>query len=465
VSRPTDLHLLSLAEAGQRIRDRSLTPTEFIEALIERSRRLEPSLKCVITLAAEAALAAARVAESEIARGAWSGPLHGVPIGIKDSIATAGLLTTANSRVLADWVPDKDAPSVARLREGGAIVLAKLNLNEFAWSIPSEGDLHPPPRNPWSPGHYSMGSSSGSAVAVASGLCPAALGTDAGGSIRQPAANCGVVGLKPTHGLVDASDALGPPTICEVGPITRSVEDAALMLGALAGGRESYLESLRKSPGRVRLGIPRGHIELAQSDAQISAAFAQALEVMQQLGVEIVDVEIEGLADAAAADFVVLNAEAFAAHEEMLRARRADYGPSARVYHLQGAFLSAADYIGAMKVGEAVRNRVNRAFSVVDALATPVVPVLTAEAARSARAQPHTGGTAIFTAPFNLTGHPALALPCGMSAEGIPIGVQLIGRAGGEADLLRLAYAYEQAAPWRGMQPPIDARAEPRYER
>jgi len=465
VSRPTDLHPLSLAEAGQRIRDRSLTPTEFIEALIERSRRLEPSLRCVITLAAEAALAAARVAESEIARGAWSGPLHGVPIGIKDSIATAGLLTTANSRVLADWVPDKDAPSVARLREGGAIVLAKLNLNEFAWSIPSEDDLHPPPRNPWSPGHHAMGSSSGSAVAVASGLCPAALGTDAGGSIRQPAANCGVVGLKPTHGLVDASDALGPPTICEVGPIARSVEDAALMLGALAGGRESYLESLRKSPGRVRLGIPRGHIELAKSDAQISAAFAQALEVMQQLGVEIVDVEIEGLADAAAADFVVLNAEAFAAHEEMLRTRGADYGPSARLYHLQGAFLSAADYIGAMKVGEEVRNRVNRAFSVVDALATPVVPVLTAEAARSARAQPHTGGTAIFTAPFNLTGHPALALPCGMSAEGIPIGVQLIGRAAGEADLLRLAYAYEQAAPWRGLHPPIDARAEPRYER
>ena len=447
------------------MRDGSLAPTELVEALIERSRRLEPSLRCVITLAADAAVGAARVAESEIARGAWTGPLHGIPIGIKDSIATAGLRTTANSRVLADWVPEEDAPSVASLRQAGAIVLAKLNLNEFAWSIPSEDDLHPPPRNPWSPSHYSMGSSSGSAVAVASGLCPAALGTDAGGSIRQPAANCGVVGLKPTHGLVDSSGALGPPTICEVGPITRSVEDAALMLGALAGGRQSYVESLRKSPGRVRLGIPRRHIELAQSEAQISAAFAQALDVMRQLGVEVVDVEIEGLADAAAANFVVLNAEAFAAHEEMLRTRGADYGPSARVYHMQGAFLSAADYIVALKVGAAVRNRVDRAFSAVDALATPVVPVLTAEAARSARAQPHTGGTAIFTAPFNLTGHPALALPCGMSAEGIPIGLQLIGRAGGEADLLRLAYSYEQATPWHGLRPPIDAPAEPGHER
>ena len=465
MSRPTDLHLLSIAEAGQRIRDRALAPTEFVEALIERARWLEPSLRCVITLAADAAVGAARVAESEIARDALTGPLHGIPIGIKDSIATAGLRTTANSRVLADWVPEEDAPSVASLRQAGAIVLAKLNLNEFAWSIPSEDDLHPPPRNPWSPGHYSMGSSSGSAVAVASGLCPAALGTDAGGSIRQPAANCGVVGLKPTHGLVDASDALGPPTICEVGPITRSVEDAALMLGALAGGRQSYVESLRKPPGRVRLGVPRRHIELAQSEAQISAAFAQALDVMRQLGVEIVDVEIEGLADAAAANFVVLNAEAFAAHEEMLRTRGADYGPSARVYHMQGAFLSAADYIVALKVGAAVRNRLDRAFSAVDAMATPVVPVLTAEAARSARAQPHTGGTAIFTAPFNLTGHPALALPCGMSAEGIPIGLQLIGRAGGEADLLRLAYSYEQATPWRGLRPPIDAPAERSHER
>ncbi len=465
MSRPNELHLLTVVEAGQRIRDGSLKPTELIEALIERSRRLEPSLRCIITLAVEAALSTARVAESEIGRGAWRGPLHGIPIGIKDSIATAGLRTTANSRVLADWVPDEDAPSVASLRKAGAIVLAKLNLNEFAWSIPSEDDFHPPPRNPWSPSHFSMGSSSGSAVAVASGLCPAALGTDAGGSIRQPAANCGVVGLKPTHGLVDASDTLGPPTICEVGSITRSVEDAALILGALAGRDESYVESLRNSPQRVRLGIPRRYIELAHSDPQISAAFAEALDVMQQLEIEIVDMEIEGLADAAAADFIVLNAEAFATHEEMLRSRGSDYGPSARVYHMQGAFLSAADYIVAIKVAEAVRNRVNRAFAAVDALATPVVPVLTAEAARSAAAQPHTGGTAIFTAPFNLTGHPALALPCGMSVEGIPIGVQLIGRAGGEADLLRLAHAYEQATPWRELHPPTDARVDSSYER
>ena len=457
MSRAEDLHLLTVAAAGRRIHDGSLTPTSYVEALMEQVRRLDPVLRCTITLAAEAALAAARLAESEIRRGGWKGPMHGIPIGIKDCIATEGLRTSANSRVLGDWVPAQDAPAVAALRAAGAIVFAKLNLNEFAWSIPSEDDLHAPPRNPWSLDHYAMGSSSGSAVAVASGLCPAALGTDAGGSVRQPASNCGVVGLKPTHRLVDASGAFAAPSICEVGPITRSVEDAALLLGALAGG--SYAENLGWPPKRARIGVPSRHIDLAQADPQIGSAFAESIRVLRQLGMEIVEVEIEGLADAAAADFIVLNAEAFAAHETKLRTQIADYGPSARLYHTQGAFLSAADYIAALRTGESVQARVDETLAHVDALATPVVPFLTAEAARAAKAQPHTGGGAVFTAPFNLTGHPALVVPGGMSAEHIPIGLQLVGRAGGEADLLRLGHAFEQATPWHTMHPPLDAAA------
>lgn len=456
MSSTEDLHFLTVAEASRRFRDGSLAPSTLVDALIERTRRLDPRLRSTITLAAEVAVKAAASAEAAFARGQWIGPLHGIPIGVKDCIATAGLRTTANSRLLSDWVPVEDAPAVAALRRSGAIVFAKLNLNEFAWSIPSEDDLKAPPRNPWRPASYSMGSSSGSAVAVASGLCVAALGSDAGGSVRQPAANCGVVGLKPTHGLVASTGAFAPGSICDVGPIARSVEDVAMLLDALAGGSGAYIGGFaapRPRKDRARLAVPRHHIDAGAPDREIRAAFEQALEAFGALGVEIIDVEVEGLADAAAADFVVLNAEAFAAHERTLRARGGEYGPSARAYHLQGAFLSAADYIAAREVGDIVRGRLDRLFSDVDALATPVAPLLTAEAARASKAQPGTGGVAVFTAPFNLTGHPAIAVPCGMSAAGVPIGLQLVGRAGGEAELLWLAGIYEQATPWHTMHP------------
>jgi aspartyl-tRNA(Asn)/glutamyl-tRNA(Gln) amidotransferase subunit A len=445
-----------MAEAGRRIHEGCLNPTRYVQALSERARRLGPALRCTITLAAETALVDAKTAQDEIAQGTWRGPLHGVPIGVKDCIATARLRTTANSRVLADWVPAEDAPTVAALRRAGAIVLAKLNLNEFAWSIPSEDDLCPPPRNPWSPNHLAMGSSSGSAVAVASGICPAALGTDAGGSVRQPASNCGVVGLKPTHGLIDSSGAFGPPSICEVGPMARTAEDIALMLEGMTGAA-GYVGGMRKSLRGWRVGVPRRYIDEARPDPEVAATFAEALRALAHLGMEIVEVDIEGLADAAAADFLVLNVEAFTAHKEKLRARIGDYGRSARVYHTQGAFLSAADYVAALAVGKAVRERLEQTLAQVDALATPVVPVITAEDARASKAQPHTGGTAIFTAPFNLTGHPAISVPGGMSASGIPIGLQLVGRLAGEADLLAIAHAYEQATVWHAMRPSLDA--------
>ena len=455
MSGPEDLHFLTVAQAARRIREGSLEAVDLIGALIDRIGRLDPMLRSTITLASDSALDSAHAASEAVRRGEPVGSLHGIPLGIKDCIATAGLLTTANSRVLADWVPNQDAEAVSSLRSAGAIVLSKLNLNEFAWAIPAEDDLNAPPRNPWSPSHLAMGSSSGSAVAVASGLCPAALGTDAGGSVRQPAANCGVVGLKPSHGLVGSGGALGAPTITEVGPIARTVEDCALLLSAMCRGRGLYTEGLGRSPRGKRVGVPRRHIDQARTDLEIGAAFDEALDVMRQLGMEIVEVEVEGLADAAAADFVVLSAEVFAAHEPTLRARMRDYGSSARLYQIQGAFLSAADYMGALRVGNIVRHRVDLALSTVEVLATPVVPVLTAEAARTAKAQPHTGGAAVFTAPFNLTGHPAVAVPCGMSTGGIPIGMQLAGRLDGESDLLAVAHAYEQAAPWHTMHPTL----------
>jgi aspartyl-tRNA(Asn)/glutamyl-tRNA(Gln) amidotransferase subunit A len=203
--------------------------------------------------------------------------------------------------------------------------------------------------------------------------------------------------------------------------------------------------------------VPRRQIDQVDVDPQIRAAFDAALNALRDLGMEVVEVEVDGLEDAAVADFVALSAETFAAHEQTLRTRMPDYGRSARLYQSQGAFLSAADYIAALRVGDVVRERVDRALSAVDVLATPVVPVLTAEASRAAKAQPHTGGAAVFTAPFNLTGHPALSVPCGYSKERIPIGLQLVGRAGGESELLGVGHAYEQAMPWHTMHPPLDA--------
>jgi aspartyl-tRNA(Asn)/glutamyl-tRNA(Gln) amidotransferase subunit A len=458
MSEGDDLAYLGVAEAGRRIRDGSLSPPALVEALVERSQRLDPLLRSTITAAGETALREAEAAEKAIRRGQWKGPLHGIPFGVKDCIATAGIRTTANSRLLSAWVPANDAPAVSALRRAGAIVISKLNLNEFAWSIPAESDLSPPPRNPWQPASQAMGSSSGSAVAVAAGLCCFALGTDAGGSIRQPAANCGVAGLKPTHGLVDSSAAFGPPSICEVGPIARSVEDIAIVIDALTGS-DAYTRALELDSSRPRLGVLHAYVDQARPDPEIAAAFGEALHALGDVGARISDVAVEGLAEAAAADFLVLNAEAFAAHEQTLRARRDGYGPSARLYQTQGAFLSAADYIAALQVGKAVAERVDRALQEVDLLVIPVTPVVTAEAARDAGARPHSGGVAIFTAPFNLTGHPALAIPCGLSDGGVPIGLQLIGRRGGEASLLQVGCTFAKATPWSTMRPPLEPAA------
>ena len=238
--------------------------------------------------------------------------------------------------------------------------------------------------------------------------------------------------------------------------MARTVEDIALLLEGMTG-RPGYLDRVNKPARGARVGVPRRYIDEARPDPEVAAAFADALRSLAQLGMEVVEVDIQGLADAAAADFLVLNVEAFTAHKGWLRTRIGDYGPSARAYHTQGAFLSTADYTAAVRVGEVVRHHLDEVLTAVDVLATPVVPVITTEAARANKARPHTGGTAIFTAPFNLTGHPAISVPGGMSAAGIPIGLQLAGRLGGDSDLLAVAHAYEQATAWHTMRPRLDA--------
>ena len=358
--------------------------------------------------------------------------------------------TTANSRLHEDWVPAHGAAAIARLEASGGIVLGKTNLNEFGWALPSSDDLCPPPPNPWNPSTLAIGSSSGSGVAVAAGLAPAALGTDGGGSARLPAGQMGLVALKPTRGRVSHAGA-GRSTISEISPMCRTVADTALVLAALSG---TEVDRVDVDVRGWRVGVLRRFVESAAVEPEVSAAFDAGLNALVDLGIDLVDVDVPGLADARMANFVVLNADAHAEHAASLSRHPERYGKSARTYHWMGAFLSAADYLSAREIGRRVQQLLEQRFSTVRALITPVSPFVTAEAAR--RPEVHRAGLgAAFTSPFNLTGHPALAVPAGISATtSLPIGLQLIGALGADATLLQIGHAYEQSRGAARLSPP-----------
>ena len=434
---PEKFYFLSLTEAAKKIREREISCAELTEGLLERIAALDPDLKSYITVPADAALKSAAEADAALKRREPLGALHGIPIALKDVVATAGIPTTANSRVLQDSIPSEDASFVRKLKTAGAIIIGKLNMNEFAWSIPSENDLHPPPRNPWQPAYAAIGSSSGSGAAVAAGLCFGSFGTDAGGSIRLPSASCGLIGLKPTHGRISRHGVMG----------ARSIMDDSLEypLSKHSAARNRGLRALR-------LGVPWKEIESAGVNREIQGSFEGALRECEALGATVVAVNPPGLAEARAANFIVLNAEEYSDHEQGLRTRLSEYGASARLYLLQGAFLSSADYLRAMRVRAIVRGEIDRLFSEVDILISPTSPFLTPDAAREPAAH-RSGVGAAFTAPFNLTGHPALSMPCGISSVGLPMGIQLVARRLDEGTLLDAADSFQQHIGWATRHP------------
>ncbi|MDR7550937.1 MAG: amidase [Armatimonadota bacterium] len=443
-----------LTEIAALYRRGELSPTELTRMFLDRIDRLDRSLHAFITVAAERALEDAAKADCRLARGD-PGLLIGIPIAVKDNIATAGLRTTCNCRVLEDWVPHQDAAVIQRLRSAGAVIIGKTNLNEFGWSLPTLDDLCPPPRNPFNREYAAVGSSSGSAVAVSAGMATAALGTDGGGSVRLPAGQMGLVGFNATHGLVSRIGVLHAGSIGDVGPLARTVADAAALLQVLATydpdarprAYSDYLGLLGGSVRGMRVGVPRSYLDAVPVETEVSAAFDLALSELARLGATVTTVELPTLGYVRAANFVVLNAEHYAAHEAVLRLQWARYGRSARLYLAQGAFLTAADYLRAREVGRLARLAIDEVLQHVDVLAMPTSPVVTAEAAR--RPDAHRWGIgASFTSPFNLTGHPALSIPCGMSALDLPVGLHLVGRHYDEATLLRVAHAYEQATAW-----------------
>ena len=464
----TELCYRTLIEAASLLRSGKVSPVELIHAVLARIERVDPQLHSYITVTNERALDSAKKAERELAAGTDRGPLHGMPIAVKDLMFIRGVRTTCASRVLDDFVPDYTATVVERLEAAGAVILGKLNLTEFAMS--GYAPSLPIPRNPWDAARSPGGSSSGSGVATAAGLCFASLGTDTGGSIRGPSAWCGVVGLKPTYGRVSRHGVfpLGM-TLDHVGPMTRSVADAAAMLDVMAGrdprdptsldaAAPQCSAALTRGVRGVRIGVDQRFMNTFAHPDVITALFA-ALDVLKKEGADLIAVSVPEVSDILEGWFVLCAAEALVGHEATYPARADAYGPSFRSFLEYGAGLRAQDYARAHVQRVDFARRFQAIFETVDVFACPGMFMQAPPADAVDPYGPITPALAPFvrfTAPFNFSGNPTLSVPAGFSADGLPHGIQLVGPLLGEAILCRVGHAYEQAMEWHQRRPPID---------
>jgi aspartyl-tRNA(Asn)/glutamyl-tRNA(Gln) amidotransferase subunit A len=454
-----DLKWLTASEIGAAYAARQLSPVEVVQTLLAESEARNPSVGAFIRVDAEGALRAARDAEAAIAAGRAIGPLHGVPVGIKDNIDIAGLPTTCHSRILLDNVAREDAAAIGKLRAAGAIPLGKQSLHEFAFGGPSRDIPFPYARHPWNTDYHPGGSSSGSGVALAAGLVPLSLGTDAGGSIRNPAGNCGVVGLKPTYDLVSRLGVFPVAfTLDHVGPMARCVADVALMLDALVGrdAQSSFGADLDRGVQGLRVGFVRQWHQIDMvADPEVDAALEEVERVLRQEGAVVRDVGLPRLQEFAAVQRVILLAEAWAVHAKWLRERPGDYSQPTRRKVMPGAFLSAGDYVQAQQWRARMIDAIDDALGDADVLLTASgmdPPLRIDDGPGLARTYPRQGRS-----PFNLTGHPAIAMMSGLSKlSGLPLSVQFVGRAYGELMLLRVAAAYERVTQWSRYRPPMN---------
>ena len=462
----TALHHLTLAAAARAIAARELSPVALTQAYLDRISAADDQLHAYVLVAKEEALAAAGAAEAEIAAGKYRGPLHGIPLGVKDIYATAGMRTTCHSRVLLDHVPSEDAQSVRRLKAAGAVVLGKHATHEFAFGGPSHDLPFPAARNPWSLEHTPGGSSSGAGAAVAAGLCAGATGSDTGGSIRSPAGNCGVAGIKPTYGLVSRRGVFPlSHTLDTCGPLAWTSEDCAHLLQGMAGFDPAdpasvevpipdYASEIRRSARGLRVGVVRHFYAGANgATAETIALIDQALSVWRDLGVSVVDAALPELADYHAVGRAILLSEAYAVHKPHLHRAPELYGQYSRERLRLGALVTAEEYYQAQRYRRVLAKRTIEAMDGLDLLVT-ANSYGAAERFAEATIFPYFGKPYL-SMPFNLTGQPALAICCGFGADGLPRSLQIVGRAFDDATVLRLGHAYEQATPWRGKRPPI----------
>ncbi|HXG53158.1 MAG TPA: amidase [candidate division Zixibacteria bacterium] len=469
-----------IAAVAPLVRDRELSPLELTRLFLERIERLNPEINAYVTVTAEAALADAQKAEAEIASGRYRGPLHGIPFSIKDNLATRGVRTTAGSRILSDWVPDSDATVVQKLKEAGAVVLGKTNLHEWALGGTTINPFYGTTRNPWSLDRIAGGSSGGSAAAVAAGLCLASVGTDSAQSVRNPAAMCGIVGLKPTYGRISQYGTVpgtGAYSCNHTGILTRTVEDAAIVLEAVAGhdpwdplsadrpvGR--YRDSVGEDVKGLRIGVLRGYFEEVVT-TEVREAFGAALGVLKDLGAQSEEVTTPHMDLIPAVKVCTSRVENASAHDRNLRERPRDYSPQTRNAYLAALLIPASAYLMAQRVRRIICDEFRALMKRVDLLALPTVgfaaPTI-AECAegwididgRKVRRQDERGGADSLTAiPFNVTGFPAISVPCGFSRAGTPIGLQIAAAPFQEELIFRAAHAYERAAGWFRHRPAV----------
>jgi aspartyl-tRNA(Asn)/glutamyl-tRNA(Gln) amidotransferase subunit A len=449
---------LSIADASDLLRKKMVSPVDLTDACLHRIERYNSSLNAFITVRREEALADARACEDELRRGRARSPLHGIPIALKDNIDTAGVRTTGASELFKDRVPSEDAEVARRLKNAGIILLGKLNLHEFAYggssTVTAFGTMH----NPWALDHVTGGSSGGPGVAVAAGLCYGSLGTDTAGSVRMPAAHCGIVGFKPTYGRVPSRGVMTLSwTLDHVGPMVKTVEDAALMLNAVAGYDEmdpttidvpvpDYTRALRSSTQRLRLGIPRAGF-FDNLDPEVESGINAALRMLRKMTASTTDVTLPPSGNPAR----VWAPEAYAYHEKWITESPDKYQAATRGTLQRSADSKAWEYVQARRQVELARREIRKTFATVDLLVTPTMktppPLLNSQGAG--------GGGGNNNAVFDVFGLPTISIPCGFTKSGLPIGLQISGAPFAESTVLSLAYAYEQATDWHNRRPSL----------
>ncbi len=465
----SNLDYLTISEASRLLRQKKVSPVELTKAALERIEALNPRLNVFITVTAERALREARAAEREIAGGKYRGPLHGIPITLKDNICAAGVRTTAGSKILGEFIPLADADVARKLSRAGAVLLGKTNLHEFAYGVTTENPHYGPTRNPWNLECMPGGSSGGSAAGVATGLGFASVGTDTGGSIRIPAALCGIVGLKPNFERVSCEGIVPlAVTLDHAGPLARTVADAAIMLDAICEHEEAQGAFYKAACGglqkrgkkaRLRLGWPRGYF-FERVDVEVRRTIEAAVKVFEELGAQMEEVSLPHIGESVEPSTQIALAEALEYHESQgyFPAHAADYGEDVRKRLEMGGAVRAVDYLKAQQAREQVRADFREAFERVDAIIAPTAPVAAPHIGEDSvkiggESQSVRGALVRMNRPANFTGFPVISVPCGFTRSGLPIGMALHGAQWGEAKLLQIAARYEGATEWHERRP------------